>query len=200
MIVRTQIRRTSRNGLVVACLLVIIGGALLYAGPGESYPGFVPIGLIVVGGVLGLLVVAGMIWPRWNLILRRLSAFGPPDQVAAEIDAELAQTDMVLTFGQPVRPFRISRTDKFPILVTPSWLLQFGELGLRVARLNDITWYYKKIDTIRYNLGFKDRWYSVVVHKSNGQQEECHQAEAEVDRLIKELMILLPGVRCGYPC
>jgi hypothetical protein len=198
MTVKAQVRQVNRNGLVLAFVLALLGNFFLFSGLTDRIVRIAAIGFMSAGAILGLLVVAGMIWPRWHFVLRRLSAYGPPGQVAAAIDAELAHTDSLLSFGQPVRSFRISSTGKYPVLITPSWLLQFGELGLRVARLNDVTWYYKKILTIHHSLG-KEHWYAVVVHERNGREEEFVQTEAEVDRLMKELVVLLPGVRCGYP-
>jgi hypothetical protein len=199
MTVKGQTRQTTRNGLVVAALLAVLGGVAWLGGSANGVPRGVALGLATAGVALGLLVMAGMIWPACNLVLWRLSRYGPPHQVAADIDGELAQEETVRTFGRPLRSFRISNTGKFPIVVTPSWLLQFGELGLRAARLNDITWFYKKILTQSYSFGVKDRWYSVVVHERNGRVAEFTQVEAEVEKLVEFLHLLLPGVACGFP-
>jgi hypothetical protein len=105
----------------------------------------------------------------------------------------------VKTFGQASRSFRINNTAKFPIVITPSWLLQFGELGLRVARLNDIIWFYKEILTVNVFFGVNDRWYSVVIHERNGRVARFTQVESAAEKLVEFLRLLLPGVACGIP-
>ncbi len=199
MTVMGQVRQTNRNGLVVAVLLTVLGVIAWIGRPTFGVPWEIAAGLEVAGVALGFLVVAGMISPRCNLVLRRLSSYGPPLQVAAAIDAELAQGETVWTFGSSSRMFRINNTAKFPIVITPSWLLQFGELGLKVARLHDIKWFYKKTLTVNHSFGVKDRWYSVVVHEQNGDVAEFTQVESEADEVIEFLRLLLPGVACGFP-
>ncbi len=198
MTVKSQVRRTNRNGLVVAALIAAVGVAAYVWGE-RTFPWFVGVALVSAGVVLGMFTVAGMIWPRCHLMLRRLSAFGPPLESAAAIDAELALPDKTAQFGQPVRSFRISSTGKFPIFVTPSWVVQLGEVSLRIARLDEIQWFYKKTLTQTYGLGVKDRWHSLVVHARSGRVEEFLQTESEVDRLVQFLRVLLPGVGCGFP-
>jgi hypothetical protein len=198
MTVKSQVRRTNRNGLVVAVLIAAVGFAVFVWGE-RAFPWFVAVALVSTGVVLGMFTVAGMIWPRAHLMLRRLSAFGPPLEIAAAVDAELALPEKTAQFGQPVRSFRISSTGKFPIIVTPSWVVQFGEVSLRIARLDEIQWFYKKTLTQTYGLGVKDRWHSLVVQGRSGRLEEFTQAESEVDRLLEFLRVLLPGVACGFP-
>lgn len=198
MTVKSQVRRANRNGLVAA-LFVAAAGVAAFIWGGPAFPWFVAVALISAGALLGMFTGAGMIWPRCHLMLRRLSAFGPPLEIAAAIDAELALPEKTAQFGQPVRSFRISSTGKLPVLVTPSWVVQFGEFTLRIARLDEIQWFYKKTLTQTYDLGFKDRWHSLVVHGRSGRLEEFTQVEAEVDRLLEFLRVLLPDVGCGFP-
>jgi len=198
MTIESQVRRTNRNSLVVAVFLAAVGVAAFVWGDG-TFPWFVAVALGSVGVVLGMCIVAGMIWPRCHLMLRRLSAFGPPHEIAGAIDAELALPEKVAQFGRPVRSFRVSSTGKFPILVTPSWIVQFGEFSLRIARLDEIQWFYKKTLTQRYDFGVKDRWHSLVVHARSGRADEFTQTESEVDRLVEFLRVLLPGVAYGFP-
>jgi hypothetical protein len=198
MTVKSQVRRMNRNGLAVAVLIAAVGVAMFVWGD-STFPWFVAVALVSAGVVLGMCILAGLIWPRCHLMLRRLWVFGPPLEIAAAVDAELALPDKTAQFGLPVQSFRISSTGKFPIFVTPSWVVQFGEFSLRIARLDEIQWFYKKTLTQTYDLGVKDRWHSLMVHARSGRVEEFMQTESEVDRLVEFLRVLLPGVACGFP-
>src|SRR5438094_1467 len=108
-----QIRQTNRNGLVVAVLLAALGGAAWLGGPALTVSWVIGLGLSVAAVALGLLVVAGMISPRCNLVLRRLSSYGPPHQVAAALS--------VLIVSRLSASFCVIRTELFassPVTVT----------------------------------------------------------------------------------
>jgi len=83
MLIRTQARKSNRNLLVTALLLAALGsaGALLVSSGGFPLP--LTTGLLGTAALLLTAAMAGMRWPRCNLILRRLAAFGPPEQLAA---------------------------------------------------------------------------------------------------------------------
>jgi hypothetical protein len=126
-----------------------------------------------------------------------LATYGVPTQVAAEIDSELEQAGSVSVFGQVAKAFRINNSKKFPVFLTPSWLVQFRELGARVVRLNGVIRYYKKTLTIEAATIVADQWFSVVVMEHCGREVEFHQSEKEVDRLMTALAILLPHIPNG---
>lgn len=198
MTVMNHVRSASFKMLLVAAIVIGLGSTCLITGR-NAFPWLLGAGLVMGATIGGLVTVAGMIRPRWNLTLRRLSAYGSADKIASAIDTELAQTDSVRTFGRPVRSFRIANTGKFSVLVTPSWLLQFTEVGLRAVLLENIASIHQKILTVEYPLLVKDRWYSVIVHEKNGRRTEFEQTQAETDRLLKVLMDVLPRVRFGFP-
>jgi hypothetical protein len=194
MTVHSQIRRINRNGMIVAALLAALGGVVWTSGPSFGFPWTLGLILTATGIVLGLFLVVGMIWPRCNVVLWPLARYGPPLEIAAAIDAELTEEETVQRFGQPLRSFHISETDRFPIILTPSWLLQFSEVGLCAARLDDIVLFNKKVRTRRNPLGVKDQRCSVVVQERSGRVAEFTQSEPEVDRLLRYLLVLLPDV------
>src|SRR5262245_17600722 len=154
---KRHVRQVIRNHYRVAVVLLAIGGILLAVGYQMAAPALgwasghreklefvhLMLPLMGLGFVLGAVValaravrLAGR--PDRNPVLRRLAVHGPPPDVLAEIDAELAGDDVV-TIGRPLKSFRLASSGAGPLLfLTRSWLVQLTELGVHLARLDDV--------------------------------------------------------------
>jgi hypothetical protein len=116
----------------------------------------------------------------------------------AEIDAELACADEVVTIGRTSGPLHLLRgEDAPPLLLTRSWLMQLTQLGLRLVRLEDMLWVWKYVEEEHSVFGVvRTVIVRVLVHR--GAHEEFLLPEAETDRLVLWLLRRVPGIRVGY--
>src|SRR5262245_25138265 len=125
--VRVHDRKTIVRWVVGGLLLLWAGLAPVLVAPELLTRPFLPpevrdrplqwheraIPFLILGAALGgagvlLWGVLLALHPGWHPVFRRLAPFGPPHEVAAEIDAELAQRGEVVRFGDPVRSFRLA--------------------------------------------------------------------------------------------
>jgi hypothetical protein len=159
--------------------------------------------LLALGFLVGSIVA--LVWamrlpghPNRHPVLMRLAVYGPPEEVLAEIDSELAQTDDLVTLGRPVKSFRVAMPGDGSIAyLTRNWLVQFTDLGVRLARLDDVLWAWKSV------VGWSDDVFTTRVHNvrllvRRGQHVEMVLAEIEVGRLLLWLLRRAPWIRVGY--
>src|SRR5262245_49286729 len=137
-----HVRRTVIRYLVVGLLLLCASVAAVFLSPDLLTRPFLPAGaggrplqwyekavpFLMIGAALG--GAGALLWgvllalrPQWHPLFRRLAPFGPPHEVAAEVDAELAG-DEVVRFGDPVRSFRLASNLYGQVFLTRSWVLQ----------------------------------------------------------------------------
>jgi len=219
-VIRGQYWRSVVKLFIVGPLCVGIGGAAFLADHGNIWRAYRPGGTfydtrhawsayllpfllygIILAGV-GALVwgVCLILRPRWHPVLRRLAAFGPPEEVAASIDRELADTAEVLRIGEPRRSFRLAMTLIPPVVVTRSWLVQGTEFGLRLVRLEDIVWVQRVIFTPPLTV-IDDQasfFHGVAVMVREGKDERFILSETDTHRLLVALLTRLPWVLSGF--
>jgi hypothetical protein len=136
--------------------------------------------------------------PDRHPVLQRLAAYGDPQEVLSEIDNELAQGDELVTLGRPMKAFRVARAGDGPVLyLTRNWLVQFGEMGVCLARLDDVLWAWKYIVQAPGTL-LTTRTYFVRLLVRRGQHEEVLLSESEADRLLLWLLRRAPWIQVGY--
>jgi hypothetical protein len=124
--------------------------------------------------------------PANHPITLRLQKMGPGLELAANIDQEM-NSGQVLKFGSSA-------------MLTPSWLLSPGTFSLKVLRLQDLVWFYKKVTTHRVNFVPTGKTYSVVLWDRSkttfligmGRKEEAGNA------LLQELVRRAPWALAGY--
>ena len=119
-------------------------------------------------------------------IMLRLQKMGSGLELAASIDQEM-NSGQVLKFGSSV-------------MLTPSWLVSSGTFSLKVLRLQDLVWFYKKVTTHRVNFVPTGKTYSVMLWDRSrttllidmGRKEEAGNA------LLQELVRRTPWALAGY--
>lgn len=178
------------------------GAHAVWSGPVRWYEYVVP--AILTG--MALASVATFAWavvvtvrPSWHLTYRRLAAFGPPYEVAAAIDKELADKGEVVQIGRALRAFRLSNDLHQPTFVTRSWALQFTDFRLHVVRLEDVVWVRKALfwsATADSGASWRANYF-VEVKVRKGSTVYFGGREADVDRLLFELISRQPWVLSG---
>jgi hypothetical protein len=117
-------------------------------------------------------------------LVRELSRLCEADAVAAAVDAEVRAG---------AEPFARGR-----VLLTRSWLLYATVLHLSVIRLADVVWVFKRVTQHRTNGLPTGRDFELILRTSRRGTWSVCAREREVDRLLAELAVRLPGVLAGY--
>jgi hypothetical protein len=122
--------------------------------------------------------------PAASPIAKQLALIGPPEQVAAAIQNEMAQ------YG--------NRSTLKGTLLTASWLTRSTPLGLKVMHLNDILWVYQKVTKHSTNGVPTGTTFSVTIGDRAGERFECGGKQPEVVKFIETLYAGVPWVVTGY--
>jgi hypothetical protein len=116
--------------------------------------------------------------PTWS----RLAAFGEPQQLSTQIEAEE---------GQPHAKYG-------KLHVTPSWLLQRNFFSTWVSPVEDLAWAYKKVTKHSVNLIPTGKTYSVVLVGRHRQRIEAQMKDQAVTSLLGFLTARVPWAIFGY--
>lgn len=146
-----------------------------------------------LGLVLGLMVLAG--WglrtavrrsgdPGTHPIMKSLAEHGAVETVAAAIDAELAEPQ-VLTIDR--------------ITLTRGWLVRRSPFGLVLLPFKDLIWAYKKVTQHSVNFIPTGKTYSLVACTRNLKARALQVRSAPaVDRLLEGMRARAPWAIYGY--
>jgi hypothetical protein len=219
---RRQIRRSVINSAIVAGAVLLYFGFLacggflgeydrgraLSAGDGDL------VFLLVLGGVglpLGLFFMGRAVLyfclPRLHPIMRRLEEFGPPDEVADEIDRELEDRREVSVVGTELSRYDLSRAMGSTVFVTRNWLLQPTQFGLRVVHLDDVLGVCKFVFSPRFrhqdepdlsDLSAPGYSNGVEVKMRGGKDERFVLPSDEVQYLLVVLFRRVPWALSGF--
>jgi hypothetical protein len=132
---------------------------------------------------LGKGVVRGMD-PKNSPVAKALSKYGPPEQIAAGIQNELAQ------YG--------NRSPLRHTVLTVSWLLRESYYNLQAVHLNDVVWAYQKVTRHRTNGIPTGTTFGVIVGNRNGKRMECAGKQPEVIKMIEAIHAGVPWIMAGY--
>jgi len=151
-------------------------------------PGYWGLGIGLAFAVIAVAVLRGSYSsdPARHPIIVRLEKLGPGLDLAANIDQEM-HSGQVLKFGPTA-------------LLTPSWLLSPSTFSLKLLRLQDLAWFYKKVTTHRVNFVPVGKSYSVVAwdrYKTVFMVEMGRKEEAG-NSLLQELVRRAPWAIAGY--
>ena len=150
--------------------------------------GYWGLGLGLFFGVIAVLVLRSNYSsdPANHPITLRLQKMGPGLELAANIDQEM-NSGQVLKFGSSA-------------MLTPSWLLSPGAFSLKVLRLQDLVWFYKKVTTHRVNFVPTGKTYSVVLWDRSKTTFliEMGRKEEAGNTLLQELVRRAPWALAGY--
>lgn len=147
------------------------------------------VGLLLVG--IALLIVA---FPRLNPTLAALARLGPPWRIARDIDRELASSSVV-QIGESVNMIVTARHIVCPpIHVTARWLVQLGEIGLRVARLADIIWVRRLVFFPDLPPHDRPALEALQIFQRDGSTVTFASSPEAISRLQVVLQARLPGV------
>lgn len=173
----------SQEGLQGSFLPVMLNASDSFRDPGYWYLGT---GLAFVVIVLAVLRGCYSSDPMTHPILLRLQKIGPGQDLAANIDQEM-NSGQVRKAGSSA-------------LLTPSWLLNPSSFSLRVIRLADLVWFYKKVTTYRVHFIPVGKGYSITLWDRSKTYIviEMGRKEAEGDALLQELVRRAPWALAGY--
>jgi hypothetical protein len=139
---------------------------------------------------LGLLyAITMLVKPELHPLFRRLSGYGSPQEVAAQIDEDAKQY---------VESFKLSRVG-YSATFTPSWIVwSRGAIALQLKAVNvgDLSWIYAH--TVITN-GVAA--YSLAIHTSDGKKSfmDFGRNQDKVYEMIARIKQQAPSVRTGYP-
>ncbi|HYX67792.1 MAG TPA: DUF6709 family protein [Terriglobales bacterium] len=161
---------------------------MLDASDGFRTPGYVGLGLGLLFAVIAVLVLRSSYSsdPTNHPILLRLQKLGPGLELAANIDQEM-NSGQALKFG-------------LSAMLTPSWLLSPGTFSLKLLRLQDLVWFYKKVTTHRVNFVPVGKTYSVMLwdRYKTVSLVEMGRKEELGNSLLQELVRRAPWALAGY--
>lgn len=129
-----------------------------------------------------LLAVSRRHNPDSHPIMQALARFGPPAQVAAEIDAEL-------------REFSPMRGN---VRFTRNWLIHSTSTSLGAMRLADIIWIYQQVTQHRVNFIPTGKSYAALIWDSRGICFTIPGDAEQVHSLLQAIAEHAPGVLVGY--
>jgi len=140
-----------------------------------------------------LCMLAVVILGAWSLIrldrhpdIKALARYGPPLEIVAAVDAELAARKEVTRIGSGLRSFHMRIENELgfnEVYVTPSWLVHFAgpELShLQVFHLDSLIL-----------AGRRDEQHVVLVDR-HGVENEILGTEAGLTRLLAEILARVP--------
>ncbi len=115
-------------------------------------------------------------------IWRQMSAYGDPQQLSLQIEAEQRPDNM--NYGG--------------LRVTPSWLIKRSFFSTWVSPIEDLAWAYKKVTKHSVNFIPTGKTYAVVLVGRHRQRVEAQMKEAAVQALLQNLAARVPWAIYGF--
>jgi hypothetical protein len=115
-------------------------------------------------------------------IYKKLRSYGEPEQLRVEIENEMAQ-----------QPLSIS-----PALITRAWVFVPFFFGLKMSRLADIVWLYKKVTKHSYNFIPTGKTYAALLWSRSGESIEVSLKEKKTDELLQTITARVPWALLGF--
>jgi hypothetical protein len=120
--------------------------------------------------------------PLKHPIMRALGRFGPPTDIAGQIDAELL-------LDHP-------KVDRLHL--TPNWLVQASSSSLTATRIDDIVWAYKQVTQRRVNGVPAGKSYMAQIWDRHGVCISIAGSETFVNQAIESAARRAPWMLAGY--
>jgi hypothetical protein len=120
--------------------------------------------------------------PLAHPIMRALSRFGQPADIAGQIDAEL----------------QAEHTKVDRLHLTPNWLVQASPSSLAATRIDDIVWAYKQVTQRRVNGVPAGKTYTAQIWDRHGVCITVASSEAFVNQTIEAAARRAPWMLAGY--
>ena len=147
-----------------------------------------------------------LLFPSHHPVMRRLAIFGPPDQIADEIDRDLENQHETLVIGRRLPRYDLSKAMGSTVLLSRNWLLQPTQFGLKVVRLDDILGVQKFVFAPR--LEDQDRDFAdlsapgfsngVEIRVRQGKDQRFVLPSDDVRHLVVSLIRRVPWVYSGF--
>jgi len=115
-------------------------------------------------------------------IIKKLRAYGEPEMLSIEIENEITQAPTAIG----------------PVVITRSWLFTPFFFGLKMARLADVVWIYKKVTKHSYNFIPTGKTYSALVWSRSGESVEIGMKEKKTEELLQAIATRIPWVVAGF--
>ena len=120
--------------------------------------------------------------PLKHPIMRALGRFGPPADIAAQIDAELL----------------VDHPQVDRLHLTPHWLVQASSSSLTATRIDDIVWAYKLVTQRRVNGVPAGKSYTAQIWDRHGVCITVAGSETFVNQAIESAVRRAPWMLAGY--
>jgi hypothetical protein len=207
---RRQLGRRPRKLIIAGAIFAVLFSPslyLLFLVLTRGNTGRPPLQMVLVFCAVEALSLAFIVWGV--VALRRLARhpdllalgrYGPPAEVAAAIDAELADPQQVVRIGRVLRSFSVVVAPEKgevagELLFTPSWLVCVtGEDGSRLhaLRLADLVWVYRRPSApLQVALGWEPTG-QVVLCDRHGFELTVPGTEQGLARVMAEVIARVP--------
>jgi hypothetical protein len=191
--IRRQLRRYPWRLFLVSLGVLPVFSLLLFSVVTHQKAGGVRWFLIcLLFGIAILCLLGVVVLGAWRLFridqhldVQALARYGPPREVVAAIDAELAEGKQVTRVGQGLRSFQVPVRNELgynEVYLTPSWLVHFSgpELShVQVFHLDSLILAGRRGDR-------------VVLADRHGVEAEIPGTDTGLTRLLAEILVRVP--------
>jgi hypothetical protein len=146
--------------------------------------------MLAIGGPLGLLAIWNLFrWTQRNgnaglhPIGKALQHYGEPQSVSEAIENEVRASDRI-SLG--------------PLTLTQSWLFGQWAFGLRIFKVDDIVWVFKKVTKHYHAFIPTGKTYSMIVHTRAGKRVEISAKEKPIDATLEQIRTRAPWIINGF--
>lgn len=119
--------------------------------------------------------------PSRHPIVAWLSSFGDLDQLVPTIDAEL-----------------LGATKIGKVTTTASWIFAPTTFGLKLARIDRLTWAYEKVTRHSHNFIPTGKTYAAILWDRSGRAIEIDGRTKRVEQILKTVLDRAPWVVIGF--
>ncbi len=161
---------------------------LMLDGEDFRFPGYVGLGIGIPLFLVGLVNVIRSVRfgsnPALHPVARRLAALGSATELAMGIDSEASAS-------------LAARTAKKPF-VMQSWVVAPEFFNLKVVRLPDVVWLYKRVVQHRTNFIPTGKTFAAILCTRDGRVTEIGGREKDVDEVLKQSAERVPWAATGH--
>lgn len=146
-----------------------------------------------VGSAIGVPAFLFACWLIAKVMRRRSDVSVHPDVKTAARYGSLADVSQQLELEMQSSPLKIGRAS-----VTPSWVVLQKTFSLKLCRISDLIWAYKKVTRHYHYFIPTGKSYEVIMYDRYGQPLQMQAREKKIDEMMNVLGERAPWAVFGY--